>query len=470
MKKNTLIAVGVLGALVVVLLVMLNLPSRAPKEQGWTVPKLATVTKVEIKDGPSTIVMEKAGETWQLTEPVKAPMSELAAKALGDLLTKGFGTDDSGAATQAESLDLGATAPTVTLYSGTEKTASFAVGKEQVVKETYVKRTWIKPEGQDKVYRAQAGLRTDLIKKLDDWREKRITNFEEPDMTGMEIAYEGQKLVFARSDAGDWTLTEPTGIAIDGPAVKRLASGAGRLRVASFADGKKLEETGLDKPTTTLTFKLKDKEPVVLMLGGAAPADPAAPGGAPTSPDRYIKLGGADWIYVVKAFTADSFDQHLGALRNKEMLTLDLKEVARVSFPPEVPGGKPIVVARDGEGWKLESPEPQALSTPTVEGALRTITRLRAKDLPDIDPTVAGLGADPAPASIEVTLQGGATTTLYVGNTTGEDGKERFVRVGADGLIFTLASWSAEKLLPKVTDLTQPAEPPMPMPMPMPGQ
>lgn len=455
MKKNTLIAIGILGALSVVLLILLKSPSREAEKPSWTVPPLAAVTKVEITDSGSTIVLEKSGEAWRVKQPVDAEVAEVAAKNLNDLLKKGFGADQSLAATDLDKYELGASAPSLAFYAGAEKLVAFTVGKESVVKETYVKRTWVKPEGQEQLFRVQAGLKTDLVKKLDDWREKRITNFEEADMTGMEIAYADKKLVFVRGEDGEWSMTEPAGIALDGAAVKRLASGAGRIRVATFADGKKPAETGLATPNTTLTFKLKDKEPVVLMLGGEAPVEASTPESAPAQPDRYIKLGSSELIYVVKQFTYDSFDMQLGDLRNKEMLTLDLKEVARVTFPPEAAGGKPIVIARDGEAWKMESPEARPLNTTTVEGALRGVIKLRAKEIVDTDAAAAGLAEADAPPRIELALQGGGTTTLFVGKNTGADGKERFVRVGADGLIFSLASWSAEKLLPKVADLTQ---------------
>ena len=187
MKKETLIAIGVLAVLSIGLLVLMQGSNNEPEPIGYTIPKLADADKIEIAENGTTITLAKEGDGWRIKHPIDYPVAETASTALNTLLSRPIGMDMDYATDAAAKYELGDTAATVTIYVGADAKASFKVGKEITVQPTNVKRVFIQPTDAKRIYRAQAGLRSELIKKLDDWRNKKLFSFEEADITTIDI-------------------------------------------------------------------------------------------------------------------------------------------------------------------------------------------------------------------------------------------------------------------------------------------
>ena len=471
MKKETLIAIGVLAALSIGLLVLMQSGDKSPEPIAYTIPKLDKADKIEItQDGKTTVLAKKDG-AWRLQAPIDYPVASSAAEKLDKLLSRPIGMDMDYDASAASKYELGDSAASVAIYVGADKKASFRVGKEITVQPTNVKRAFISPKGQDRVFRAQAGLRTELLKALDDWREKKLVDFEEKDVTGVTIrTADGTEVVLAKADGeeGAWSLTKPEGVRLDETVAKRLPGAAARLRAAGFADDASAEQTGLDTPSHSLIFTLVgDKKPVTIHFGNPLKEDKGAGGGS-TSPDVYMKVGDEKWVYTVKNWTWSQLAKGLPELRDKQMLKLDTKEIASLTFAK--PEGDPLVVESTAEGWKLTKPEAKDVPEANVNAITRIIGDLKASSVPDTDPAKAGL-ADPTKATrVTVTLKDGSTKTILLGDAAAEGKKDLFARVD-DGMVFVLASFNATKLTPTAESLTKEpaAAPPGGMPPGMPG-
>jgi hypothetical protein len=472
MKKQTIIAVAVLACLVGALLLVLQHEPRGEQKIEYSVPSVEKVDKIQIDNGDKKVVVAKKGETWSLVEPVDYPVDEAVSGDLDKLLKQGIGIDMAKGKVDATQYELGPTAPKVTFFEGTNAVAALRLGKEAQIQATGVKRTFVMPDGQEEIFRAQAGLATTLVRDLDKWRAKKVTTFETSAVTAMEIAYDDAKLAFVRKDE-KWELTSQAGVNLDQSAVDRLAAAAGRIRVDGFADEVNPEGAGVVSPMMTLTFTVTGQdEPVVVKLGGPVRAED---GTVADNPDQYLQIGDAKWIYTVKSWSHKNLFKKLGDLRDKEMLTMDADQIATLNFVGAGPENSNIVIAKTADGWELTEPKKEAVPTANVTKITGFLSKVRAKDIPDgVSAETAGIGGEGA-KRLEIKRTDDSVTVLHIGKPVAEGQNDIYARVGEDGLIFTIASWSADNLNPTVEELvTEPPPPPampegMPPGMGMPG-
>ena len=450
MKKPTLIAAGVLVALLVVFFALRGIDDNAPAPIDFEVPRIDNLEKVEITQGDKKVVLAREGDKWRLKAPVDYPVSEGAQKDLDKLFGAAIGMDrtlEAGADPARYGLDKDTAL--VAIYAGGEKKIAFVVGSEATVSGTFVKRTWVKPEGGDRIYRAKEGLRTKLV--LDDFnklREKKLLDFKKEDVASIELSYEGREFTFERAPGeGEeaketWKSTSPAGEKLDVAAIDRLASAAGRLRAEGFGDGVALPAAGLDKPALRASFKLKEGKAHTILLGGEVKAEgEEAPKGGPA---RHIKLGDADWIYTVSSSTASQLDKRLADLRSKDMMTVETSQVEKIAI--SVPGKKKAEVVLVEGAWKLIAPTESEASKDLVDAALRAVGALKAARVPDVTAEASGLVPESA-IQIVFTLAGGDVRNVFVGKKVDEAKEDRYVRVGETGPIFELAGFQASKLL-----------------------
>lgn len=464
MKKQTIIAVAVLACLVGALLLLMQYEPRGEQKIEYAVPSIEKVDKIQIVDGDKKIVVAKKGDKWSLLEPVGYPVEDAVAEDLDKLIKLGIGLDMEKGKVDAAPYELGATAPTATFFAGETALVTLHIGKEEQVKSTGVKRTFIMPDGQEGIYRAQAGLKTTLVRDVDKWRAKKVTSFEGKAVTAMEIAYDSTKLAFAHKD-DKWELAAPAGVKLDSSAVDRLASAAGRLRIDGFADDAKGADTGLDSPLMTLTFTVTGQDkPVTIKLGAPVRGEDGSVG---DNPDQYLQLDGAKWVYTVKSWTYKNLFKKLGDLRDKEMLSIDAADITTMTFVGAAPAGANIVLAKHAKGWELTAPSKAAVPTANATKITGFLSKVRAKSIPEgITAEAAGIGVEGA-KRLEVTRKDGSVSVLHLGKPVAEGKKDIYARVGSDGLIFTIASWSVDNLTPTVDKLTK--EPPPPPKMPAGG-
>jgi hypothetical protein len=463
MKKPTVIAAAVLGALLLVTAawkISQDRSSTTP-EGGFSVPAGESLDKVEIADGDKKTVLVRKDDVWRLVEPIDYAVDKIAGEDLDKIFKAGLGTDLNVVTADTKKYEFEG-APTVTLFAGETLIAKFLVGKEISVKGTGAKRTWIQPEGQQGAYRAQAGLRTTLVRELAKWRNKQITDFKDEDVNKVTMSYDGLTVVLERKAGekfeglekteGIWTALEPKGVEVDSQAVERWVGAAGRLRIDAFQDDATPEAAGLDKPAATYTFSLTGGD-TTLHVGGPVPPDTSADGDAKKQNDTYLSIGGQKWVYSAKSWATRSVFKKLGDLRAKEVLKLDKATVTGLSFKPE--GEERALQLRLKEGtWSVVRGDGKPLDQSIVQALLRTSTNLRASKLAESNqtPTDTGLGSEEREAVV-LSLQDGSTTTIFLGAKAEESKDDRWAQVGPEGQIFLLAGYNVKKLRPKLDSL-----------------
>jgi len=475
MKRGTLVALGILVALVVVYFVTSDEP-RQQEVAPLTIEKVENLDRIEIAppkesgqgndgthqkkgsqesdggDRPSLIAFESREDGWWLTKPVEAPASESFAKTVDEQLKQTIQTDDLPIdSSQKASYDLDdKSSARLALYGGGSESpqVELLVGKQIEVEGTGAVRTYIRQAGSEDIYRAQVELGDFVRKSVDDFRSESILDLNKDAVTRLAwTPDDGPEMVLEKQE-DSWTMVSPqVDWSLDTSAVDGILGALAGLNADSFADDKQLSEIGLEPPVVELTAET-DEGSTSLLVGSVDGADGTT---------YYAKRADSRFKYEISTYAGQKLIADLGDLRSKTPRTFDQKAISEVRFP----GGEDVVVRKEGDGWTLVRPEAdESLNDKKLERKLSALASLKVKDFPDVEPAEVGLGAGAERLSFET--DGGSHAILF-GDTVDEGG-DRYVKFADGDEVYLVTKFTAEKLHPSVDDLVGKAQGPSKMP------
>lgn len=247
-------------------------------------------------EAPVRHVLEKQGETWRLVEPVAAlanqsnvdsALSNLAKTTVKERVAAGTGeyatydlSDDKALHIQAFEGDK----VVLELWSGKSG------GRGQLGR----------VGGQDGVFSLDGFSSYSFNRDTKGWRDLKIVEIATDAVTGVTIAGEKGEFAFKKEkDAWTGKFKKPKGPALaaikdfDAAKVDDLLRAYKTLNATAFGDDKTLEETGLDKPLSTLTIQTSTGETRILY------------GQNSEGSARWIKVDGKEPIYAIGSWAAD---------------------------------------------------------------------------------------------------------------------------------------------------------------------
>lgn len=367
------------------------------------------VQKVSIVPGSGkTVVFERSGTDWKLTEPMQAPAETFE---VDDLVRDLVGIQSNGQVDADKKASLGLDHPsyTVEITSKAGKTFKYAVGDKPQIGDTLA----ILLDGQSKPDVINASLYTKLEKKPDTYRRKSLLTLSTDQVKQLAVIHKN-KTVALEKTGSDWQIIVPKKMPADSSAVSDLLFGISGLNAKTFPDGLTPEDAGLVKSKVIIDFS---KE---------APATQPTSGPATRPAGTQVKLGGyADVtktdIYVqvdngpiatVAASILDTFNKTPLDLRDKKVIDLDPDRVESFSVQIDhAPTTKPVdnrnfTIARRKEsrilGPVFPAPTTQPAASQAAPSAAGT-TEPATTTLP------AAIGAAAQPAAVPTTLPVAAT-------------------------------------------------------------
>ena len=497
MKKNN--ALAVVGAVFLVLVALWFVTRDGAPKVGVKELKVAridkeSVTKIEVtipgketkKDDkapdegpveataepPKKVVLEKDGAGFVVYDADKAdkkfPVDDTLLKPLLDAIGE-FSTGDL-VANKADKLagfeidDAKGLRVAITTTKGKELDLLFGRAAKGG-------GTTVRAQGANDVFVAKGRLGMLARKEVSSWRKKTIVERKADEFTSVSIVRaDGGKLSIAAetneedvaapegADAGPppekkttttWKVSEPTslpaGFRLDDGAVSRLPGALAALRAVDFADDVTDDAAGFAAAHTTVTAKGKDGKELVVHVG--------------KKDDKgrvFLKVDGDKQMYVVADYTAKNLDKGLDDLRDLGVFTLKAEDVERATF---VSGKTKIVVAKDGDAWKLVEPKtaPAEFDEMQIGSAVAQAVRLRAQRWGG-GVTEAGAGD----VSIELVGKGGKQTARFgkpVESADANAPKEVYV-VAADGNVMIANAYTHDRFSKPEQLFKKPPAPP----------
>jgi len=257
------------------------------------------VDALDITTAGKSVQIAKQGGDWTLTRPVQVKADFGSVEGLvGRLQTvqmKSIAASDATAA-DLKKYGLDKPATTVNLNMGSARATLLIGGKADDA--TVYARDASKPM----VMTVEGALADELKKGANEYRRKDVFEFRPYNANRLEIARNGQNIVFEKVKGKDdkspdkWRRVSPNPGDLDKDKIEGLLSKLSNMRAASFVDS--TAKTGVDSPAMTVSVKFDDgKKEERVRLGkvdnDAYAARQAEPGAA--------KIDTADFDAAVKA-------------------------------------------------------------------------------------------------------------------------------------------------------------------------
>lgn len=233
MKRTTWILVGTVIALAIIAFFVLRQPGEVSTTEGSGTMLVsydsATVDRLEVNASGTSVVLEKQGNGWMLTSPLRyrADQSVVTA-AVGKGKNIEVKNVVSSNPEKQRVFQVDSSGTLVQMYAGGNLVAAFRVGKPSAsYTETYVRR-----EGSDDVYLADGMFSYTFVQQSKDWRDKSIYR-NEPDLVkSVTYKYGDTTFTLAMNDSL-WRLN---GDSVSQPTVRSVLGSLANLQADGFVD------------------------------------------------------------------------------------------------------------------------------------------------------------------------------------------------------------------------------------------
>ncbi len=400
-------------------------------------PKEITGLKIDLTNQVYTL--EKAGELWQIKQPLRVRANYSTISSILDELEF---VDRTRTIPEKELKGMNLAAfglqnPRIRLtLQGKQEPIVLLVGNETPTKDA----VYVQLQGKKNVLVAPQSIYERLNRTLDDLRDRAVIDFQPALATRIEIKSADRVIELAKSGASTnaeprWALTRPLAARADQRKVSELLADLGGLQVLDFVseDPKDLHMYQLDEPEREVTVWTGESGKTLML--GRSPTNDAG--------KVFAKLKSADSIYTVPSGIAQKLAVQANDLRDSQVLAFSEDNVRGIDL---LHGTDRISLVQTDSTWKITTPFAVSADEATVQqllGRLRglSVRQFAADVATDLDKY--GLAAPMA----TVTLRGPGSNTvaqLLVGSLDASN-TVRFVKCADEPFVYgvetNIVSW-----------------------------
>jgi hypothetical protein len=359
------------------------------------------VTEVELRRDAETVRIKRAGDEWELLQPVRARAGRPAMdEILANVLTAKI--DREIEANPAKPADFGLDKPaaelTLTLKDGKR------LGLELGAKNPTGVWVYARERGKPAVFVVGESVLRDATRPVTDLRDRTILAFQARDVTGFEVGLPDETLTVEKRD-GAWRLTGPRALPADGEVIGDFLDKLAAQKVKEFVAEApaSVRAWGLDRPVRLTLHTGRDKERAsrTLLLGREDTAKKGV----------YVMRPGEPSVLLVPAEVWKLVPKNVAVLRDKAVVTVDRDAITRVEV--ESPKGV-VTAARDKDQWTLVAPQALPADQAEVGAVLSRLSELRAQGFLSEDAAAIPRFLPKPEVRVTLTAKGGATTTVLL--------------------------------------------------------
>jgi hypothetical protein len=448
MNRKTALAFGAFLLLSVIAFIALRSPEKGERRGDRPRP-VAKINPLDydtlaVTRNKATTVLHRDHGNFTVTSPVNYPADATAAKAAFEAVEKlDFGdvvTDQK--AKQAE-FEVGDDGLRVAAKKGDTVLGELIIGKALGA------GTMVRVPGKDDIWQANGSIRFTFDKSDTDWRDKSITTFTAADAETIDIKSKtggtielkkAQKKADDKAAGNDeWTVaTSSVPIPkLDTTAAGSMISALSSWKTNEFGDNVKPEVSALGDPALTITVTLKGGKKVTALIGNKK-----------TDDEFYVKNGESPQVFVVKKWAVEHINKRPIDFRDKTICDIDANDLTEVAVSH---GAESYTIVKNGKDWKATKPAKTELDASKVTPIAGAFKAWKATGFAD-DPSSLKAGGLVKPQATIVAKSKAATCTLKIGDES-KDKQSYFVQAGNAPDVFTVAKWSADRILVKVHDI-----------------
>lgn len=325
----------------------------------------ADVSEVVLRRGGETVRLKRAGEAWEVLEPLKSAGDRGAVEEI--LTSVATARMDREIDAQPQNLgDFGLDKPAAeaTLLLKDGKQVGLRLGAKSPT------GTWVYAQepGKPSVIVVSDGVLRDVTRPVADFRSKTVLAFERKDVTGVDIVTRDETLAIEASDSR-WRLTRPRPLPADPDTVRELFDKLTAARIKEFVAEapRSLEPYGLERPVRLAIHTGKDKERATktLLLGRVDDKKKGV----------YAMRPGEPSVLLLPEDVWTALPKTTAAVRDKTVVDFERDKV--VGLQLESPRGR-LTLLKEGDRWKIVQPEPLAADPVEAGAVLMKLKGLRA--------------------------------------------------------------------------------------------
>jgi hypothetical protein len=408
----------------------------------WTIePK--DVEGLTIKRKDDTIKLKRAGDGWEMLEPVKTRAN---SGAVNEMVT-GLATarvDREIDPNPSKPGDFGLEPPEalVTLdVKGQAAPLTLAVGGKNPTGVWVYAREGSKPA----VVAIGDSVSRDVTRPVAEFRDRTLFAFDRRNVSAVDLDLDGSKMTLEAEEGGKWRIANPGPYRGDADMITEMLDKLASVTVKEFLGSPRSPaEYGLDKPSRVTLWLGKDKDRTskTLLLGKVDA----------TKKGVYVQRQGEQEVLLAPSETWDKLPKTVAAARDKVVFAYVYDKVNRVEI--ESAAGT-VKLERNGINWNITAPEALKADSGAVNGLLWRIRDLRASGFLDEPAGVARYLSKPdvtvkiweEGAKEPKTLLLGLSKAVKVGEPTG------VAAPGAKGPVFMVEAKDIGDFSKTATDL-----------------
>jgi hypothetical protein len=278
-------------------------------------------------------------------------------------------------------------------------------------------------------------LKTDLMKKPEDMRDKKLAHYTKDDVVALDLQstkgvfhIEGRPAQDPKDK--DWFLTAPLQAKADRWAVAdTLATKPSETEAKAFEEmPRDLSAVGLNAPPIKIILQLKDGKKVAVSLGSkvrrSVPRDTASTSGAATPAGMeekdlvYAAVEGRPELLLVDTSFFSDLDKDLMQLRDKHVVLLERPKIRSLQVQRKT--GLSFSLAKRADMWYMDTPQPAKAKQTKVEDLLWNLEDMETSEFLDKAPDLKHYGLAVPDVVITVGMADGKTLKLIFGYKTKE--------------------------------------------------
>jgi hypothetical protein len=220
-----------------------------------------------------------------------------------------------------------------------QKTVEVLLGKDAAVEG----KVYARVDGSDTVYVIGNDLKTQLNKKPDDFRDRKLADITTQQINRVTVKTKDGEVELEKKN-NHWSITKPLKARGDDSKINDLIASATSARIDQFiTDSSNLANYGLTEPRATVDFYSEGTDkPVTLQIGGNGKEEK-------DKTKTYAKLSTRDTVVLVPKEIEKILESRPNDLRDRNIVRVDKDIVDRITV--EAPNKPKLVFARKGESW-----------------------------------------------------------------------------------------------------------------------
>lgn len=370
------------------------------------------ITKLELSNTNGVIVVEKAGDKWEMKKPFEVPASKSDVESI---LSELEFLDAERTLTPKELKETGATPANYGLDKPRAEASITVKGVVHTLKlgndSEIGGNLYAMLAGKETVHVLGKSVFDRLNKRVDDLRDRTVIDFAKSDLSKLEIKSGNRQIELTQTpESGDtpaaWRITRPINARASKDKVEGIADKLAALRVDTFVteDPKDLKRYGLDEPAQEVSLFTKGSDGAKIVQFGSSPTNDTT--------KVYAKRKSLNSVYTVSNDILTNLVVQVNDLRDRALAEFETDQVQAVEV---VAGGQTFQIEKQTNDWEIVAPAKSKAEQDACDDLVSHLHGAEIKEfVADVVTDLAQYGLD-KPA-LEVTLKKQKVVTVTTTN------------------------------------------------------